>query len=161
MAKFSAKPILSDASELDDLIFKNGQTSLAGDLNDFVDNFETSGELLPLDSLASTYVQLTSCDQKLKKAVGSETVDATLKQSSTTLSQLNLIVEKLEAERSKKEPSPVEIEREEYKKLLAERKKSMEKEIQRQSDKLDEYYAKQTRESIYRNLVGGNAWKLG
>lgn len=88
-------------------------------------------------------------------------MDATLKQSSTTLSQLNLIVEKLEAERSKKEPSPVEIEREEYKKLLAERKKSMEKEIQRQSDKLDEYYAKQTRESIYRNLVGGNAWKLG
>lgn len=104
---------------------------------------------------------MTSCDQKLKKAVDSETLETTLKASTTTLEQLKLIIEKLDIERAKKEVSPLELEREEYIKLLAERKRTMEKDIQRQSDKVDEFYAKQTRDSIYRNLVGGTAWKLG
>jgi hypothetical protein len=51
---------------------------------------------------------------------------------------------------------PFEQERQAYLMELDERKRQLALEMTRESDKLDEFYAKKTRESIYRNLVGSN-----
>lgn len=54
--------------------------------------------------------------------------------------------------------SPLETQRQEFMDQLQQRRKQEEQDIQRQYDKLEEHYAKKTRDSIYQNLVGSNAW---
>lgn len=80
-------------------------------------------------------------------------MDDTLKESTFTLNQLQQLLQRIETEPT----TSFEQERKAYLTSLQERKKSIEKEIQRESDTMDEYYAKKTRDSIYRHLVG--AWK--
>lgn len=49
---------------------------------------------------------------------------------------------------------PFQQERSQYLQEKAERHKKMVSQLQREADKLDEFYSKKTRASIYRNLVG-------
>lgn len=49
---------------------------------------------------------------------------------------------------------PFAAEREEYLKKIQEDRQKFERELQRQRDKIEEYYAKRTRESTLSNLVG-------
>lgn len=44
---------------------------------------------------------------------------------------------------------------------LEQRRKQEEQDLQRKYDRLDEHYAKKTRDSIYQNLVGSSAWLNG
>ncbi|KAG2196320.1 hypothetical protein INT47_009315, partial [Mucor saturninus] len=134
------------ASELDELIFQKGQTSLQRELHDFVEAFETKKELLELDSLAKTYVQLTNCEGKLKSSAVSQ-LETTLKEAVRVNDVLNSALKQVESVQVKEEP--FRAEREAYLKSKEERRKVLESEIRRESDKIDEYYAKKTRESIY------------
>jgi hypothetical protein len=65
-------------------------------------------------------------------------------------------LETVQETQNKIKSTPFEQERKAFLQSLADRKKKIENEITRESDKIDEYYAKKTRDSIYRNLVGGN-----
>lgn len=116
--------------------------------------------MLELDSLAKTYVQLTSCDQKLKSAVSTQAFETTLEKSTLVHNSLAQILEAVEQIQTKKMAVPFQPEREAYIVSKEERKKAIENEIRRESDKIDEYYAKKTRDSIYQNLVGGNQYQF-
>jgi hypothetical protein len=54
-----------------------------------------------------------------------------------------------------------EAQRQAFLDQLAQQRKQEEQALQREYDRLDEHYAKKTRESIYQNLVGSNAWLNG
>ena len=72
-----------------------------------------------------------------------------------TLNRLEQTIQKL---RQLDPPSPkteqTQEKRKAYLKQQQERRKQIEAELLKESDQLDEFYAKKTRESIYRNLVG-------
>ena len=53
---------------------------------------------------------------------------------------------------------PFAVERAEFLARLEAERQEQVKEIQRQQDRLDEHYAKKTRESTYRNLVGASSF---
>ncbi|KAG2237324.1 hypothetical protein INT48_009057 [Thamnidium elegans] len=156
MTKFTAQSLYSDLSQLDDLIFKQGQHQLEQELNDFVQSFETKDELVLVDSIAKSYVQLTSCEQKLKSSENTELVTATQQKSKLVLDDLTQVLESINEVQAEKNNLPFQSEREAYLIEREERKKAIENELRRESDKIDERYAKLTRDSIYRNLVGYN-----
>ncbi|KAI8636686.1 hypothetical protein BD408DRAFT_425776 [Parasitella parasitica] len=159
MVKFSANSLTSGACELDDLIFKNGQNILDQELESFVQEFETRQQLLTADSLAKTFVNITACDLKLKAAAAATAdLSPTQQKINDTQKTLNRLMEAVKETQNKHSNLPFEAEKQAYLKLLQERKKKLEQDIRRESDILDENYAKKTRESIYRNLVGSQDW---
>ncbi|KAG2214818.1 hypothetical protein INT46_006610 [Mucor plumbeus] len=154
------------ACELDDLIFKNGQKALHQELESFVQEFEaristlfTKQQLITTDSLAKTYVDITTCDSKLKSAAATKTdLSSTQEELAKTQQKLNALLDAVKETQNKHKNIPFELEKQAYLKQQQERKKKLELEIRRESDILDENYAKKTRESIYRNLVGSQNW---
>lgn len=114
--------------------------------------------MLELDALAKTYVQLTNCDQKLKFAVNTQTLEATLDKSARVCESMARVLEGVEQVQANNMTVPFQAEREAYLTAREVRKKTLENEMRRESDKMDEYYAKKTRDSIYQNLVGGNPY---
>lgn len=119
---------------------------------------QLKGELLELESLAKNYVQLTSCEQKLKCGVNNELLETTLGEATAVSNRLTQILDMVHQAQSNQMTEPFQSEREAYLIAREERKKAIENEIRRESDKIDEYYAKKTRDSIYQNLVGNNKW---
>ncbi|KAI8090414.1 hypothetical protein BDF21DRAFT_411214, partial [Thamnidium elegans] len=92
---FFYNQLFVDLSQLDDLIFKQGQHQLEQELNDFVQSFETKDELVLVDSIAKSYVQLTSCEQKLKSSENTELVTATQQKSKLVLDDLTQVLESI------------------------------------------------------------------
>lgn len=117
---------------------------------------QTKDELILVDSIAKTYVQLTSCEQKLKSKENTDIVTATQQKSKLVLDDLTQALESINQVQAKNNNLPFQSEREAYLLEREERKKAIENELRRESDKIDEHYAKLTRDSIYRNLVGYN-----
>lgn len=109
-----------------------------------------------MDSIAKTYVQLTSCEQILKNNNELDVVAVTEKKSKLVLHELSQVLEAVNQVQAEKKSLPFQIEREAYLIEREKRKKAIENELRRESDKIDERYAKLTRDSIYRNLVGYN-----
>ena len=97
----------------------------------------------------------------MKNASEKDNAQSTLDKSKVTLEQLHQLMDSVKTAQTKPRKIPFEKERQEYLALKDEQRKTAEKEIQRELDHLDEYYAKLTRDSIYRNLVNGDTtWKL-
>ncbi|KAI8091485.1 uncharacterized protein B0P05DRAFT_267346 [Gilbertella persicaria] len=150
MVQFLMDTFVQHVSELDQLLFQDGQERLLKEIDDFIDQFETRQDLF--DTAAKMYAQLTVCDKKLNSL---KTVEL-----DTTLDKLHQTQHRLDQLLSKTEPRTVHLEekRQAFLTQQTERKRQIEAQITRESDKIDEYYAKKTRESIYRNLVGSNQW---
>lgn len=68
---------------------------------------------------------------------------------------------KSQEQRESQTLSPLEEEKQAFMDQLQQQRKAYQQDLQRQYDKMDENHAKKTRESIYRNLVGSNAWLNG
>ncbi|KAL9545416.1 hypothetical protein MBANPS3_007155 [Mucor bainieri] len=158
MVKFSADTITSGACELDNLIFKNGQEVLSRELEAFVEEFETKQQLITADSLAKTYVNITTCDSKLKAAVPKADLSNTQQEIANTHQKLSTLLDAVKETQARHSSIPFASEKEAFLKQQQDRKKKLEQEIRREADLLDETYAKKTRESIYRNLVGSQSW---
>ncbi|KAI7902269.1 uncharacterized protein BX663DRAFT_512314 [Cokeromyces recurvatus] len=163
MVKFSADTVFTDTSELDKLLFQQAQQRIAEEINEFIEQFETKNDLMTVDLLAKTYSQLTTCETKLSNATKqaddnhlSSTVTIKTVASKTQQVQdiLQNLLQTVEACQNQKRNSPFYKEKEAYLKKKEERRKQLEKEIRKESDKLEEFYAKKTRESIYNNIVG-------
>ncbi|EPB87513.1 hypothetical protein HMPREF1544_05707 [Mucor circinelloides 1006PhL] len=146
------------ACELDNLIFKHGQEALSRELESFVEEFETKQQLTTADSLAKTYVNITTCDSKLKTATNRADLSNTQHEIAQTQQKLNTLLDAVKETQSRRNNIPFESEKEAFLKQQQERKKKLEQDIRREADLLDETYAKKTRESIYRNLVGSQSW---
>ncbi|OAC99640.1 hypothetical protein MUCCIDRAFT_114839 [Mucor lusitanicus CBS 277.49] len=146
------------ACELDNLIFKNGQEALSRELESFVEEFETKQQLTTADTLARTYVNITTCDSKLKLATSKVDLSSTQQQVAKTRQKLNTLLDAVKETQRKHNNIPFESEKEAFLKQQQDRKKALEQDIRREADLLDETYAKKTRESIYRNLVGSQSW---
>lgn len=118
----------------------------------FVDYFENSNELLEGEELAKTYVQLTSCEKKVTKLkdINLEITVDNVNKVKNTLDELYDRVKKQKQERK----LPFADEKEAYLKEKQERLLKLDNELRNETDKIEEYYTKKTRESIYRNLVG-------
>ena len=122
-------------------------------------NNQTKQQLITADSLAKTYVNITTCDSKLKSAVATKTdLSSTQEELTKTQKTLSALLDAVKETQNKHINIPFELEKQAYLKQQQERKKRLELEIRRESDILDENYAKKTRESIYRNLVGSQNW---
>lgn len=162
------------ACELDNLIFKHGQEALSRELGSFVEEFEvstltffhapnsrysqTKQQLTTADSLAKTYVNITTCESKLKTATNRADLSNTQHEIAQTQQKLNTLLDAVKETQSRRNNIPFESEKEAFLKQQQERKKKLEQDIRREADLLDETYAKMTRESIYRNLVGSQSW---
>ncbi|KAL7315757.1 hypothetical protein PS15m_004936 [Mucor circinelloides] len=158
MVKFCADSITLGACELDNLIFKHGQEALSRELGSFVEEFETKQQLTTADSLAKTYVNITTCESKLKTATNRADLSNTQHEIAQTQQKLNTLLDAVKETQSRRNNIPFESEKEAFLKQQQERKKKLEQDIRREADLLDETYAKMTRESIYRNLVGSQSW---
>jgi hypothetical protein len=109
---------------------------------------------LKLDTFAKTYVDLTSCEPKITTTMHNLDLASTLERVLETQTTLETLLQTVQDTQPKK--TPFEQERRAYLVERDERKRQLALEMTRESDKLDETYAKKTRESIYRNLVGSN-----
>lgn len=85
-------------------------------------------------------------------------MSSTQEELAKTQQKLNALLDAVKETQNKHKNIPFELEKQAYLKQQQERKKKLELEIRRESDILDENYAKKTRESIYRNLVGSQNW---
>lgn len=81
---------------------------------------------------------------------------STLERVTDTQKTLESLLQAVQDTQSQPKKIPFEQERRSYLAELDERKRKLALEMTRESDKLDEFYTKKTRESIYRNLVGSN-----
>ncbi|KAK4514777.1 uncharacterized protein ATC70_002380 [Mucor velutinosus] len=158
MVKFTADTITSGACELDDLIFKNGQEALSRELESFVNEFETKQQLTTAGSLAKTYVNITTCDSKLKVAASKADLSNTQLEIAKAQQKLSTLLDAVKEAQTRNNNIPFESEKEAFLKQQQDRKKKLEQEIRREADLLDETYAKKTRELIHRNLVGSQSW---
>ncbi|KAG1456282.1 hypothetical protein G6F56_006866 [Rhizopus delemar] len=142
----------ADAIELNQLIFSGTQEKLNKEINSFAEHFENCS--VSIDSLTKTYVALTGCSSSISQH--KKHVDPDIIQSLTDTQQL--LNQALSTCSKKENFTDVQQRQQAY---LAEkqlRKKKMMDELRRESDRLDEHYAKKTRESIYKNLVGADQW---
>lgn len=141
----------ADVAELDKLVFANSQAKLNQELHSFVEHFEK--ESISSEELAKSYVALTGCHPKLKQT---KTVDSTI---NTSMEETQQLLEQLLATIQHEKQSPsLQQEYEEYQKDKDKRKRMALEELRRESDRLDEYYARKTRESIHQHLVGTHQW---
>lgn len=85
-------------------------------------------------------------------------MSSTQEELTKTQKTLGALLDAVKETQNKHIKIPFELEKQAYLKQQQERKKRLELEIRRESDILDENYAKKTRESIYRNLVGSQNW---
>ncbi|CAO3695981.1 unnamed protein product [Rhizopus microsporus] len=141
MVKFTPNALLEDIAELDKLVFANSQAKLNQELHSFVEHFEK--ESISSEELAKSYVALTGCHPKLNTSM--EETQQLLEQLLTTI------------QHEKQSPS-LQQEYEEYQKDKDKRKRMALEELRRESDRLDEYYARRTRDSIHQHLVGTQQW---
>jgi hypothetical protein len=131
------------------------------------------------DDLATAFIQLNSCQTHLDQASKQGFSDLTHESNEfhknkrmntnpcihwlenamkQALEQVNSILKQQEKRDSS---APREAQWQAFLDQLAQRRKQEEQDLQREYDRLDEHYAKKTRESIYQNLVGSNAWLNG
>ncbi|CAO3654657.1 unnamed protein product [Mucor fragilis] len=158
MVKFSADSITLGACELDDLVFKNGQEALSRELESFVEEFETKQQLTTADSLTKTFVDITTCGSKLRTAASKADLSSTQQEMAATQQKLTTLLDAVKEAQNRHSNIPFESEKEAFLKQQQDRRKKLEQDIRREADILDETYAKKTRESIYRNLVGSQSW---
>ncbi|KAI8149801.1 hypothetical protein BJV82DRAFT_584695 [Fennellomyces sp. T-0311] len=160
MAHFTSQPITEDLSQLDNAIFKTAQRNLRQDLAEFVKVFEETDHVNK-DTLASSYVQLSTCSRSLQTAeTRKDDLQGVITAGNEVQENMNAIETVLQEVKNAQESRtpPFAAERAEFMaKLEAERQEQL-KEIRRQQDKLEEHYAKKTRESTYRNLVGASSF---
>ncbi|KAI8328490.1 hypothetical protein BC941DRAFT_444771 [Chlamydoabsidia padenii] len=171
MSVFEITDLLDNLSQLDTHLFKSTQQSLELDIHAFVSTFDdeidTSSGInhtphISPDDLATTFIQLNNCQLHLDLAkkqqnIGNWDLNNELNDMKQTMGQVKDILNSQEQKKSTV-LSPLETQRQQFLDELQQRRKQQEQDIQRQYDKLEEHYAKKTRESIYQNLVGSNAW---
>ncbi|KAI8369755.1 hypothetical protein BD560DRAFT_490031 [Blakeslea trispora] len=138
--KFSAATLYTNLSELDHVLFQQGQSQLQQDMVEFVQVFDHPCHT---HDAAMTFAQLTTCKTKLTVPSLDDTLNKT-RQTSETLGQIRQI-------QPVQQSSP---DKQAYLEQQQERRKQMEAELLKESDRLEEFYAKKTRDSIYHHLVG-------
>ncbi|KAI9310126.1 hypothetical protein BX666DRAFT_2033444 [Dichotomocladium elegans] len=156
MAHFTAKPILEDLAELDELLFGDAQSHLRSELDFFASHPESSISIGP-EELARAYVQLSGCRKRLNSALEKQDqwreVSDTGRETLAKMQDLDQLLQDLKQRQAEKEP-PFAAERAEFLAQLNAEREAVDREIQQQKDKIEEYYARKKRESTYRNLVG-------
>ncbi|OAD69200.1 hypothetical protein PHYBLDRAFT_149604 [Phycomyces blakesleeanus NRRL 1555(-)] len=171
MVIFDVTPIIQDANQLNEAILGKSHRELQQTLDSFVVHFDTfdkiddssektaSNTFVGPDTLASNYVQLTGCHQRLEKSLQNTTSwDATVDAATRT----NAAMDELQSAVMKMEKSGTErvqlLEREKalFMAEVEERRAQVAQEFRRKQDQLEELYANKTREVIYHNLVGNN-----
>ncbi|KAI9488720.1 hypothetical protein BDB00DRAFT_32338 [Zychaea mexicana] len=158
MAHFTAQPIKEDLAQLDHAIFETAHRNLRRDLTEFVHVFEESDHVKE-DTLAAAYVQLTNCGQSLQTAKTREDdLQSAITQGNKVREDMNTLETVLQDVKHAYETKtpPFAVERAEFLKQLEKERQDHLKELRRQQDKIEEHYAKKTRESTYRNLVGSS-----
>ncbi|KAI7876022.1 hypothetical protein K492DRAFT_210603 [Lichtheimia hyalospora FSU 10163] len=159
MARFNVDPILKDLDDFGNALFGSAHAHLQKNVDDFVRTFDEthpeSGTRVGPDALAVAFVQLSNCSQKLQvnKQVGWDDLVKHSQQTRQTMDDLDKTLQDAQEKQMMQGP-PFATEREKYLKTLQEDRKKFERELQRQKDKIEEYYAKRTRESTLSNLVG-------
>ncbi|KAG2221879.1 hypothetical protein INT45_012523, partial [Circinella minor] len=147
-----------DLAKLNNAIFETAQDNLKRDLTEFVQVFENSNHVKE-DTLAASYVQLTNCSQSLQAAkTRKDDLQSIINQGNKTQEEMNTLSTILEDIKNAQETRtpPFSKERAEFLKQLEMERQEQLKELRRQQDKIEEHYAKKTRESTYRNLVGSS-----
>ncbi|SAM01236.1 hypothetical protein [Absidia glauca] len=162
--------VLKDLAQLDTHLFKTTQQSIEHDIHTFVSAFDDDKDAFSPDDmttrhpspddLATAFIQLNSCQTHLDQANKQGFSDLTHERNAMqqALEQVNIILNQQEKRDSN---ASREAQRQAFLDQLAQRRKQEEQDLQREYDRLDEHYAKKTRESIYQNLVGSNAWLNG
>ncbi|CDH55794.1 predicted protein [Lichtheimia corymbifera JMRC:FSU:9682] len=162
MARFNVDPILKDVDEFGNALFGSAHAHLQNNIDDFVRTFDEthpeSGTRVGPDALAVAFVQLSNCSQKLQvhQKQDDGCWDDLVKYSQQTRQTMDDLDKTLKDAQEKQmiQGPPFAAEREEYLKKIQEDRHKFERELQRQRDKIEEYYAKRTRESTLSNLVG-------
>ncbi|KAG0175249.1 hypothetical protein DFQ28_002107 [Apophysomyces sp. BC1034] len=157
---FKATEILDDTSELHHAFFGTAQGNLQRALAEFVNVFEVNQQHTQekdkegtIEALADKYVQLSGCHEQMSLA------SQTQHEWSEAAKTADEIRQELEATHAglvqhESRTSRFADERAQFLADIQKRRREHEQQVQKQQDRLDEHYAKKTRESIYCNLVG-------
>ncbi|KAI8977944.1 hypothetical protein BDB01DRAFT_852776 [Pilobolus umbonatus] len=138
MTKFTADSLWMDIHDLENNVLRRVENRLQSELETFVKEFETLSITMETD-------KLDGCEDKLTK-------NRNLDQLIQDVTDTNAIMSSIPVH-----PRILfEEEKEAYRLTLDKRRKELENEIQRQSDRIESNYAKMTRDSIHRHLVGSH-----
>ncbi|KAI8393594.1 uncharacterized protein BYT42DRAFT_541833 [Radiomyces spectabilis] len=160
MANTDVDNVLKDVGDLDNVLFQKPQQRLQHELGAFVQAFDDNchSKINP-ETLASHYVQLVQSVQQLEQAKQCHfDFEEISNQASTTKERLAALQDIITQTEHSPETDELDVQRQEFLKMLEQKQKKDLQRWQMEKDKLEEYYTKKTRESTYRNLVGSNAW---
>ncbi|KAI8073064.1 hypothetical protein BC940DRAFT_290458 [Gongronella butleri] len=174
MVSVEPNDLYADMLELDEQLFKVNQRLLGSAMTSFVHTFDdeepdnfTGNEENPApreqrirsSDLTQAFVQLNTCHTQLDKlkAKQDEITNIATQARECRAVVGDVLQVKNEQEQRKQDASmPLQAQQQAYLDELAARKSKFHAEIQREKDKLEERYAKKTRDTIYRNLVGAD-----